>query len=72
MDIRIKPCDGMSEAEAIERALSIFKGNRVDYQSRPIGIEEGTVLTYADDAEAYFYRTKNDYVVRFNRIGGHK
>ena len=55
MDIRIKPCDGMSEAEAIERALSIFKGNKV-----------------ADDAEAYFYRTKNDYVVRFNRLGGHK
>ena len=69
MDIKIRPCDGMSEAEAVERALSIFKGTKVDYKSRPIGIREGCVLTYADDAIAYFYRTKTEYVVRFD-IGG--
>lgn len=69
MNILVKPCDGMTEPEAMLYAVSIFEGQKVDWKARKEGRNEGVVLMYNDDTVAYFYRTKENYVVRFDRKG---
>ena len=69
MDIIVKPCECMTDAEALEYAKSVFEGTKVDLWAYDEGIKNGTALTYNDGTIAYFYRTKTAYVVRLDVKG---
>ena len=69
MNILVKPCDGMTEPEAMKYAVSIFEGQKVDWRGQKEGRNNGVVLMYNDNTVTYFYRTKENYVVRFDRKG---
>lgn len=69
MEIRVKPCEGMTETEAMEYAVSIFTGTKVDWRAYKEGYINGCVLMYNDNTTAYLYRTKTAYIVRFDRKG---
>ena len=69
MEIIIKPCEGITEHEAVDYAQGAFEPKKVDYRAIKKGYTNGQVLIYNDNTAAYFYRTEKADVLRFDRKG---
>ena len=73
MTVIVKPADGMSELEAVQRTAALLESAEVfDYKALTDGYKNGSTITFQDDCKAFAYLYRGAVIVRFDKAGDRK